>query len=192
MLSDVLNDKIRELQAQQELAMGCCCNECETTADCGNEVTFYFATSTTATPPMVGDTVNLEVVENNLRCVRENCYVMEEVTPPCGDPFECQVCLSRFRYVGCIKYLCNIPTGNELVSCFNGCEFIDRIRCYTCANDCETQCPTDQDGFIDGDITATVTAVTPILDPNDNVLLYVVTVSVTFDLTSPCTLLGVG
>lgn len=190
MLSDVLNSKIRELQAEEELAMGCCCNECEDTADCGNGVTFYFATCTTGTPPTVGDTVTLEIAENNLTCVRENCYVTEAVTTPCGNTIDCQVCLARFRYVGCIRYACNIPSGNELQICFNGCEFIDRVRCYTCANDCEIQCPTDPEDFIDGDITATVTAVTPILDPNGNVLLYVITVTVTFDLTSPCTLLG--
>lgn len=191
MLSDVLNSKIRELQAEEELAMGCCCNECEDTADCNGAFTFYFATCTSGVPTIeVGDELPFEIIESNLRCVRENCSVTETITTPCGNTIDCQVCLSRFRYIGCIRYSCNIPTG-ALASCAGGTFFIDRVRCYTCANDCETaQCPTDQEDFIDGDITAVVSAITPILDPNGNVIQRVVTVEVTLDLTSPCNLPG--
>jgi len=171
-----------------EIAMGCCCEACTSPVDCSNVVTFTFqtCTSTTSVPP-IGTIVPIAIVENNLRCVVERCFVDgAEIPDPCNpdNTFTCSVCLNRFRYIGCISFIANIPIpGTRLFSCFSGCELIDRIRCFNCADVCPTPpCP-PAGGFIASGPTAVISA----LNRCPNTGLAVITVTVTLTLTSPCT-----
>lgn len=182
MLSDVLINKIKELQAQEELAMGCACEACGTSVDCNGTVNFTFTTCARGPIPANGTRVPLEIVSTDLRCVREECFVNVNVPNPCGgSSIPCKSCLNRYRYIGCISFIANIPrTTGTVTSCFQGCQFIDRIRCFTCADTCLT-CP-PAGGFIATGPTATITSSTDLGGG-----LFSVTVSVTLTLTSPCT-----
>lgn len=184
MLSEVLNNKIREFQAEEELAMGCACEACGTAVDCNGTITFSFTTCARGPIPANGTVVPIEILAQDFRCVREQCFVNVNVPNPCtgGTPtnIPCRACLNRYRYIGCLNYIANIPRTNSTVNvCFQGCQFIDRIRCYTCADTCLT-CP-PAGGFIASGPTATIASRTDLGGG-----LFAVTVNVTLTLTSPC------
>ncbi|MEW9097008.1 MAG: hypothetical protein AB2417_18180 [Clostridiaceae bacterium] len=181
-----MENKIDETEAKDELAMGCACEPCEASSDCSSTVTFTFTTCIKGPAPDPNTNVPIEAVDNNLRCVTERCQAMVQVPDPCNpnDPTKripCKVCLNRFRYVGCINFLANIPRKDKTVSaCFSGCQLIDKIRCYSCADDCKT-CP-PAGGFIVSGPSAKV--ISSVSVGND---IFAVTVEVTLTLTSPCT-----
>lgn len=184
MLSEVLNNKIREFQAEEELAMGCACEACGTAVNCSGTVNFTFTTCARGPIAAIGTTVPLEIISQDFRCVREQCFVDVNVPNPCtgGTPanIPCRACLNRYRYIGCLNYIANIPrTGSSVTACFQGCQFIDRIRCYTCADTCLTCPPAGR--FIASGPTATITSRTELGGG-----LFAVTVTVTLTLTSPC------
>jgi hypothetical protein len=185
MLLNVLNNKIKEVQAQQELAMGCSCEECEETSNCDNLVEFFFTVFVRTPVAPVGTVVPIFITDNNLTCVREQCSVEVEVPNPCeptGAPIPCSACLNRYRYVGCIDYSANIPlaTPNAFFTCFSDCELIDRIRCYSCADVC-FPCP-PANGFIARGPAATIWDINTVLGTP----FFQVTVRVRLTLTSPC------
>ncbi|MEG0772532.1 hypothetical protein [Clostridium sp.] len=189
MLLNVLNNKIKEVQAQQELAMGCCCQDCSEnptgTTPCATRARFTVTTVVRGTVPTTGN-VPITLEDINLRCVREKCFVEDvEVPNPCpsGDPLFCTVCLTRFRYIGCINYAVNIPlTSGAFFTCFRDCVFVDSIRCYSCA-ECEDlpDCP-PAGGFILGTPVATIDSSVPV----GNTGFSIVTFTITIGLTSPC------
>lgn len=185
MLSEVLNNKIREFQAEEELAMGCACEACGTGVDCNGTVTFSFTTCARGPIPANNTVVPIEIISTDLRCVREQCNVNVDVPNPCtgGTPAKipCRACLNRYRYIGCISFIANIPRtpAGAVTACFQGCQFIDRIRCFTCADTCLTCPPAGR--FIATGPTAKITNSTSLEGG-----LFAVTVSVTLTLTSPC------
>lgn len=182
---EVIDTKTEEAEVPNELAMGCACEPCEATADCSSTVTFTFQTCMRGPAPDVGTFVPIEFLENNLTCVIERCHAMVQVPDPCNptDPtrkIPCTVCLNRYRYVGSIDFIANIPRkGREVFACFSGCKLIDKIRCYSCADDCRP-CPPAA-GFILPGGTAQVASVN--CTSGD---LAIVTVTVTLNLTNPC------
>lgn len=196
MLFDILNKKeefiqpmennLEEPEAKDELAMGCACEPCEDSSDCSSTVTFTFKACMRGPAPDPGTFVPIEFLQDNLKCVTERCQAMVQVPDPCNPndstkKIPCKVCLNRYRYVGSIKFLANIPRKNRDVSaCFSGCELIDKVRCFSCADDCKT-CP-PAGGFIKPGFTAVVDSVD--CTAGD---LAIVTVKVTLELTSPCT-----
>lgn len=181
MILSFLNNK----EAEQEIAIGCECEACGTDVDCSSTITFDFVTLVRqGAVPENGVNVPIFIEENCLKCVKEQCYLDVGVSTPCNEPatIPCEVCLNRYRYVGCIKYLANIPRSGGSgggFTCFSGCECIDRVRCFTCADVC-LPCP-PASGFIASGPTATVLASLGI-----NNEFAAVTVRVTLTLTSPC------
>lgn len=183
MLSNSSKNERKQMEVEQELAMSCECEECGTGIDCSSAVTFDFVVLVRqGNVPSNGTNVPIFIEENCLKCVREQCYLNVGVSTPCAQPatIPCKVCLNRYRYVGCIKYLANIPRAGGGFYCFSGCECIDRVRCFTCSNVC-LPCP-PQSGFIASGPTGTVIA-TQVITVN----FVAVTVRVTLTLTSPCT-----
>jgi hypothetical protein len=165
--------------------MGCSCEECETTSDCSNLVEFFFTVFTTDVVAPVGTVVPIRIIEENLACVREQCSAEVEVPNPCeptGTPIPCRACLNRYRYVGCIEYACNIPLAppSTFFICSANTEFIDRIRCYSCADVC-FPCP-PEGRFIQRGPAASIWDINIV----PGTPFFQVTVRVRLTLTSPC------
>jgi hypothetical protein len=184
MISKVMNNKINNfVQVQQEIAMGCSCEGCGT-ADCDNLVEFFFTVFTTDTVAPVGTVVPIRIVEENLTCAREQCFVETTVPNPCNPALDipCRACLNRYRYVGCIEYACNIPLAEGgFFICSSDCEFIDRIRCFSCSDVC-FPCPPAA-GFIGRGPAASIWDINIV----PGTPFFQVTVRVRLTLTSPCT-----
>jgi len=157
MLFNFLNKKIIDVQAEDEIAMGCCCQPCPEPGpgDCRDNVSFTITTVVRGIVPEDG-IVNIFIEDTScLQCIKDKCSVDVEVPNPCpGEPrrIPCTACLNRYRYVGCVKYSANFsvnPAGT-FFTCFRDCLCIDSVRCYDCEDCTINRCPTDPNGFITG------------------------------------------
>jgi hypothetical protein len=182
MLSHNISRKTRDVQAEQELAMGCTCEDCEETVDCSPIVTYSFTVPVRAEfAPPVGSPVLLRILENSLRCVVEEHYVEDvPVKTPRGDTLSCRVCLNRFKYVGYISYLLNIPSTDTIYMHHQVIQPVERIRCYTFGDNYDKIRP---ENLLDpkNPPKAEVSAVSP---PEGGYSIATITISLT--LTNPC------
>jgi hypothetical protein len=185
MLFNFLNKKIIDVQAEDEIAMGCCCQPCPEPgpSDCSNTVTFTVTTVVRGVVPEDG-TMRISIEDTCLNCIKDKCNVEVLVENPCGGPrIPCTACLTRYRYVGCIKYNANFPlTNGTTFTCFRDCLCIDSVRCYACEECSINRCPTTQEGFITN-IRAVITNSDPVPGAPD---FSIVTFTITIRLTKPC------
>lgn len=182
MVSHNFDKKIQNEQAEQELAMGCAVEPSEETVDCSPVVTYSFTVPVRAEfVPPVGSPVLLRILENSLRCVVEEHYVENvPVKTPRGDTLYCRVCLNRFKYVGYISYLLNIPSADAIYMHHQVIQPVERIRCYTFGDNYDKIRP---EALIDPNNPprAEVTSVSP---PEGGFAIATITIRLT--LTNPC------
>lgn len=147
---------------QNELAMGCCCEEC--VDPCTNPIEIPFGCCIYIPDEfqfVEGIDLMIPKVAFDEQCIHEIqslCKVEGTgfVTDPCGVEHECincEICLCRHQLCGCIKYLISVPNaaepkeggtcgGTAVDVCCKGCECIDPTTvCYSCG--CEGCEPLD-------------------------------------------------
>jgi len=186
MLFNYLNKKVKNVQAEDEIAMGCCCQPCPTPDpdfDCLNVIEFDITTVVRGTVPADGN-MRISIEDTCLNCIKDKCFVDVMVTNPCGGPrIPCTACLTSYRYVGCIKYNANFPLeGGNTFTCFRDCLCVNSIRCYACEECTTNNCPTTQEGFITN-IQAEITNSVPVTGAPDFSL---VSFTIRLRLTKPC------
>lgn len=188
-----------DINIQDEIAMGCSCQPCDEDVVCTNSVPFnctivvpsIFALPIPGPGQTLADFIRIAWNDDCLHCVMDNCELSATVENPCGGTIECPVCVKRFRYIGCIKFIaCLSPItgegpstppgrGRNSTACASGtcCACVDQVICFTC--DCTDMCPTT------GNLVTgyTITSATPTLVCENNVIC----VSGTFNFrTTPC------
>lgn len=192
-------EKDTNINIQDEIAMGCSCQSCDGDVVCTNSVPFNCAIIvpsifTLPTPKPGQDLssfISIAWNDNRLECVMDNCELSATVTDPCngGTIPGCTVCVKRFRYIGCIKFIaCLSPIrgegpstppgfGANSTACASGtcCVCVNQVICFTC--DCNDMCPTT--GNLVTGYTITSATQTPVCDNN------VICVSGTFNFTTP-------